>query len=162
VRSAVMPKSPGLAMTRWGLWVMLLAGWAGCACPQAAMRSEAGGTDESGLAPVEMVGVVDDGLETSGVIGQVEAVAPVGTVAVGGACGAGIGACDAMGVCRYAAEDVCGDGGGAGVCEAKPTACKRDCPGVCGCDGQRFCNACVAQARGFTVRHVGACAEATP
>jgi len=162
VRGAETPKVPGLAIIGWGLGVMLLAVWAGCACPQAAVRSEVGsGPGGSSVVHAEAggaVGVVGDGSEA--VDGGV--VAEVGTVALGGACGAGVGACDAKGFCRYGAEDVCGDAGGAGVCEAKPTACKRDCPGVCGCDGQRFCNACVAEARGFAVRHAGACAETTP
>ncbi len=157
-----MPKSQGLAMAGWGLGLMLMVVLAGCACPQAAVRSEVpAGPGAASGAPVEAVGAVGVGTD-GGEAADVGVVAEVGTVTVGGACGDGIGACDAMGFCRYAAEDVCGDGGGAGVCEAKPTACKRDCPGVCGCDGQRFCNSCVAEARGFTVRHVGACAGTTP
>jgi hypothetical protein len=83
--------------------------------------------------------------------------APVGTLAVGAPCGPGLGDCDATSFCRFPADAPCGDGGVAGVCEARPVGCHRDCPGVCGCDGQRFCNSCVAEARGFSIRHKGSC-----
>lgn len=119
------------------------------------------GSGGSSVEPVEPVAPVELAAEAEA--GGVEgALAKVGTVAVGGTCGAGNGDCDAMGFCRYAEENACGGAGSGGVCEARPRECKRDCPGVCGCDGQRFCNTCVAQARGFSVRHAGACAEAAP
>jgi hypothetical protein len=86
-------------------------------------------------------------------------IATIGAQPVGSPCGGEHGACDATGFCRYPAEDICGDGGSAGVCEARPRGCKRDCPGVCGCNGHRFCNTCVARARGFSVRHGGPCME---
>jgi hypothetical protein len=29
--------------------------------------------------------------------------------------------------------------------------CTQDCPGVCGCDGKTYCNACIANSHGITV-----------
>jgi hypothetical protein len=86
--------------------------------------------------------------------------APVGDRAIGQPCGAGLGACMADGVCVFPEASPCGDGGVAGVCEARPTGCQRDCPRVCACGGETFCNACVARARGFSVRARGRCPEA--
>lgn len=91
----------------------------------------------------------------------VDVVATPGDVPVGGACGEGLGDCDAGGFCQYPSETPCGGEGIAGVCVARPTGCRRDCPGVCGCNGHRFCNTCSAEARGFTVRHDGNCEEPT-
>lgn len=80
------------------------------------------------------------------------------TIALGGACGPALGECAEDGYCAFAADDACGVAG-AGVCTARPHGCFKDCPGVCGCDGVRHCNACVAQERGVSVRHAGACQE---
>ncbi len=77
-------------------------------------------------------------------------------VPLGGACGASFGECDAAGYCAHV-DDACG-AQVAGVCTQRPRGCKRDCPGVCGCDGRFYCNACVARARGVAVRHAGRCA----
>jgi hypothetical protein len=35
-----------------------------------------------------------------------------------------------------------------GNCAARPRDCNEDCPGICGCDGQNYCNACLAHAAG--------------
>lgn len=61
--------------------------------------------------------------------------------------------------CRFPAGAACGEGDVTGVCKARPRGCRRDCPGVCGCDGARYCNTCEAQARGVAVRHDGACKD---
>lgn len=45
----------------------------------------------------------------------------------------------------------------AGVCEATPTMCTEDCPGVCGCDGVTYCNECTAGVAGASVAAGGAC-----
>jgi|GEM_PF-2060896 len=87
------------------------------------------------------------------------AIAPIGTIALGAACGPGVGDCDAEGYCAFGEDNACGDGGAVGVCTARPRGCFKDCPGVCGCDGARYCNACVAQGRGLSMRHAGACLE---
>ncbi|MBL8787121.1 MAG: hypothetical protein JNJ59_19610 [Deltaproteobacteria bacterium] len=86
-----------------------------------------------------------------------EPTAETGTVPLGQACGPGVGACDAAGYCVFPAANVCGDGGVVGVCEARTRGCQKDCKGVCGCDGKRYCNACSAQNRGVSVRHAGRC-----
>ncbi len=49
--------------------------------------------------------------------------------------------------------------GGPGVCQPRPSGCARDCPGVCGCDGHDYCNACNAAQAGVNVAHEGTCAE---
>ncbi|MGF1464560.1 MAG: hypothetical protein ACFCGT_00370 [Sandaracinaceae bacterium] len=38
-----------------------------------------------------------------------------------------------------------------GVCAPRPARCGGDCPGVCGCDGVTYCNACEAAAAGTNV-----------
>ncbi len=93
--------------------------------------------------------------------GPLDVIAPVGDVPPGGACGPGVGDCDATGFCSFPSDAPCGAPGVAGVCTARPTGCHRDCPGVCGCNGHRFCNTCVAEARGFSVRQTGNCEEPT-
>ena len=35
--------------------------------------------------------------------------------------------------------------------------CQRDCPGVCGCDGNFYCNACIANSKGISVDYSGSC-----
>lgn len=44
-----------------------------------------------------------------------------------------------------------------GQCRPRPQGCARDCPGVCGCDGKTYCNACNAQSVGVNVKSEGAC-----
>lgn len=99
--------------------------------------------------------------ETPVAVAPEPVVAPevVGTIALGAACGPGVGDCDAAGYCAFPEANACGDGGVVGVCTARPRGCFKDCPGVCGCDGARYCNACVAQGRGLSVRHAGACTD---
>lgn len=60
-----------------------------------------------------------------------------------------------------AADEYCemADGScGNGICKPRPTGCPRDCPGVCGCDGAEYCNACNARAAGTDVALDGTCA----
>ena len=45
----------------------------------------------------------------------------------------------------------CGGGDIGGVCLPRRDGCTRDCPGVCGCDGQFYCNACNAHQAGIDV-----------
>ncbi len=47
--------------------------------------------------------------------------------------------------------------GGTGTCQPAPDGCTDDCPGVCGCDGRDYCNACSAQQNGSDVAHDGSC-----
>ena len=37
--------------------------------------------------------------------------------------------------------------------------CTSDCPGVCGCDGNFYCNECVANSKGIRVVSDGPCDE---
>jgi hypothetical protein len=53
--------------------------------------------------------------------------------------------CAADEFCNY---DDCGIDDATGVCEKKPNGCDDDCPGVCGCDGKFYCNACSAHSAG--------------
>jgi hypothetical protein len=64
------------------------------------------------------------------------------------------GACDDGEYCDYDA-DTCG--GGEGACAPRPDECTDDCPGVCGCDGEDYCNACDAAAAGVDVAYEGEC-----
>lgn len=59
--------------------------------------------------------------------------------------------------CAYVPEDSCGDADGGGTCTTSPVGCTKDCPGACGCDGQFYCNACLANAAGVDVRASFAC-----
>lgn len=38
-----------------------------------------------------------------------------------------------------------------------PGICVQDCPQVCGCDGQTYCNECIANSRGIRIDHSGPC-----
>ncbi|HJL02651.1 MAG TPA: hypothetical protein RMH85_01430 [Polyangiaceae bacterium LLY-WYZ-15_(1-7)] len=50
-----------------------------------------------------------------------------------------------------------GSCGGAGTCLPRPSECEESCPGVCGCDGVRYCNACVAEQAGQGVDPAASC-----
>lgn len=63
--------------------------------------------------------------------------------------------CDDSEYCDY--DDGCGFDDGGGVCKPRPEGCTEDCPGVCGCDGHTYCNACIAASAGVDVLHDGAC-----
>lgn len=58
--------------------------------------------------------------------------------------------------CDYE-QDVCGNNDNFGYCTARPTACDENCPGVCGCDGQFYCNSCIAASMGIDVSANGTC-----
>jgi hypothetical protein len=78
----------------------------------------------------------------------------------GGVCGGIAGlTCDGDQWCDY--PDNCGDGDVQGVCRPKPGACTKDCPGVCGCDGNFYCNACNAQQQGMDVSPDVTCSDAS-
>ena len=50
-----------------------------------------------------------------------------------------------------------------GTCKPKPEGCFTDCPGVCACDGQTYCNECEANKAGADVdpTQLGLCAGKT-
>jgi hypothetical protein len=69
---------------------------------------------------------------------------------VGAVCGGKTGkTCDKGAFCNV--DGHCGYTDGTGTCEALPEACAEDCPGVCGCDGEFYCNACTAHAQGVSI-----------
>jgi hypothetical protein len=59
--------------------------------------------------------------------------------------------------CDYPDNMACGTGDATGVCTPRPNLCPKDCPGVCGCDGKRYCNGCEANSAGTDVQPTGSC-----
>ncbi|MBW2459424.1 MAG: hypothetical protein JRI68_33335 [Deltaproteobacteria bacterium] len=59
-------------------------------------------------------------------------------------CGAGHPPCPPYQYCEFPGQICVGQG----VCTTKPTECDDDCPGICGCDGEVYCNECEAKANG--------------
>jgi hypothetical protein len=51
----------------------------------------------------------------------------------------------------------CGGDDSTGVCKKRPQGCTADCPGVCGCDGKVYCNACGANAMGVDTDPTATC-----
>lgn len=51
----------------------------------------------------------------------------------------------------------CGGDDGGGICRLRPQGCPADCPGVCGCDGKFYCNACLAHQAGVDDTSSQAC-----
>jgi hypothetical protein len=73
-------------------------------------------------------------------------------------CGGKLGTtCAADEYCKWDASTPCGNADGTGVCTAKPTGCPADCPVACGCDGNVYCNACLAQQAGVDTDPNAAC-----
>jgi hypothetical protein len=62
--------------------------------------------------------------------------------------------------CDYDDKVTCGMGDITGVCTPRPTNCTADCPGVCGCDGTFYCNACTAHQAGTDDVPSGTCGDA--
>lgn len=72
------------------------------------------------------------------------------STATGTICGGKQGIpCAADEFCKW--DTPCGYADGTGVCTPRPTGCPADCPAVCGCDGNVYCNACGAQQAGSDV-----------
>lgn len=86
-----------------------------------------------------------------------------GTITTGDPfCGGEAGAqCPPDQFCHFAPDAFCGGGDQTGICQPKPQGCTADCPGVCGCDGKFYCNACSAQQAGVDVSPNSACAMQT-
>jgi hypothetical protein len=60
------------------------------------------------------------------------------------------GTCSINSFCDFQ-RGTCGIGAGPGaygLCQARPQLCPLDCPGVCGCNHQFYCNACLAHVAG--------------
>lgn len=64
--------------------------------------------------------------------------------------GLGSSSCAVDSFCDFS-DGVCGSAAAAlfrGICQPRPQLCPLDCPGVCGCNGQFYCNACLAHVAG--------------
>jgi hypothetical protein len=69
-----------------------------------------------------------------------------------GMCGGFAGlTCEGTDWCDYDDGGLCGNADGSGVCRPRPQGCPEDCPGVCGCDGKFYCNACTANTNGVDI-----------
>jgi hypothetical protein len=66
---------------------------------------------------------------------------PDGGMFCGGLAG---GQCAMDGYCSFKPRDCASPLDVSGVCSPRPLTCTKDCPGVCGCDGKFYCNACLA------------------
>lgn len=84
-----------------------------------------------------------------------------GTLVCDDVCGGEAGGtCEPTEYCDY--EAGCGFDDSTGVCQPRPEGCTEDCPGVCGCDGETYCNACGAAQAGVDVQHDGPCGDPEP
>lgn len=54
-------------------------------------------------------------------------------------------------------DDSCGAADNAGACLPRPSDCDRQGPAVCGCDGMRYDNACLAARAGADVSALSSC-----
>lgn len=59
--------------------------------------------------------------------------------------------------CHYEPEAQCGAADQMGICRTVSPMCTREYRPVCGCDGETYSNACVANAAGVSVAAMGAC-----
>jgi hypothetical protein len=62
--------------------------------------------------------------------------------------------------CDYDDKEACGIGDLTGICTPRPTACVEGGPGVCGCDGKFYGNACLAHQAGTDELPNGTCSDA--
>jgi hypothetical protein len=68
-------------------------------------------------------------------------------------------------LCDYSNAKTCGETDESGVCRPLPDVCSKQCqdPGICGCDGQRYCSACAAELAGVSPAPNDAyCGKPTP
>ena len=113
---------------------------AGCGGNVLVDSTGSGGTGNTGAGGIGGFG----GIGGTGGTGNTGGVYP--------ACGGDFGSqCPPDMWCDYADGFTCGDLGVDGTCMPKPSGCPADCPGVCGCDGFFYCNACGAQQAGVDV-----------
>jgi hypothetical protein len=59
--------------------------------------------------------------------------------------------------CDFPPDALCGWADAPGACHPMPQACQNNYDPVCGCDGQTYGNACMAQGAGTSVQHSGEC-----
>jgi hypothetical protein len=92
-----------------------------------------------------------------------QAAGDAGVAGAGGSsmqpCGDGTGPCPVDEYCAFDGVDACGANSALGHCVQRPTVCPFECvdPMLCACNGQRYCNECLARAAGFDVGPDGVC-----
>jgi hypothetical protein len=69
--------------------------------------------------------------------------------------------CSGSTFCAWRNTGFCGSDNDSGTCQPRPEICTEDCPGVCGCDGKLYCNACSARAAGVDVSNTEECFSGT-
>lgn len=75
-----------------------------------------------------------------------------------GSCGGFLGGkCSETQYCDYPDGAMCGAFDAPGTCQTRPGACAEIFDPVCGCDGNTYSNACVANSKGTDVAYKGAC-----
>lgn len=68
--------------------------------------------------------------------------------------------CAGQQYCAFPESAPCGTRGAMGTCVRRPTECAQHCGGACGCDGEVYCNTCMANAAGVDVAAgLGACSK---
>jgi hypothetical protein len=79
------------------------------------------------------------------------------------ACGARAGdTCAEDEFCAYVEGDFCGAADAQATCQVRPEACTEQYEPVCGCDGETYGNACIANSAGTGVLHSGRCEPQPP
>ncbi|MFT3773609.1 MAG: hypothetical protein QM820_50180 [Minicystis sp.] len=116
------------------------------ACGSEVIDNPTGGT--GGSATTSGTG----GTSTTSGTGGSTTTATTGTGGAPAVCGGKIGApCGPDEWCQFDPSAQCGGFDETGICQPKPPGCTADCPGVCGCDGKFYCNACSAHEAGVDV-----------
>ena len=64
--------------------------------------------------------------------------------------------------CHMEPAAMCGAADQMGTCQTRPMACPRHYRPVCGCDGETYANACLANSAGASVSSEGACDASQP
>jgi hypothetical protein len=118
-----------------------------------------GGTDTGGTGGTNTGGTDTDGTGGTNTGGS----GGTGGAGGGALCGgiAGV-ACADSAYCDFPDAAMCGAGDQGGTCQPRPDTCTKDCPGVCGCDGQFYCNACIAAQQGMDVSPDASCTPPQP
>jgi hypothetical protein len=121
-------------------------------------RSASGGAAGSMGGAAGRGGTGGTGGSTGGNAGSAGSGGNAGSAGSGAKlCGGFVGdTCAANEWCNFP-DTLCGAADGTGLCELRPGDCDLDCPGVCGCDGNSHCNACIASGRGVDVAAEGNC-----